>query len=199
MNENEKQLEQTSDNRATNSTNEIANEIQSLPSRFSPFCRSDCMICNSGHLSEIHEWRPTMTFRELSEKIKNEFQLSISKDQLWRHFKNFNQQLTGQIVKHMESFDLQVETLTEHQHRVLFLGKIAFDQILDRINAGTLQFSLDDYEKIMKLFYNTLRDPSAAQTDSQAMFALFQKAASRGGAPLEQGVLISFPQQKQAD
>lgn len=177
------------------------NEISStqLTNGFSPFCRSDCIVCNSGILKEIHEWRPAHTLDEIVELAKKENGLEVSRYQLHRHFKNFNKVLSGQITKHMENFDLKVETLSEHQNRVLFLGKIAFDQILDRINAGTLTFTLDDYEKIMKLFYNTMKDPSAAATDSAAMIALFQKAAERGGAPMQQMALISMPARTQPD
>jgi hypothetical protein len=189
MDEIEKNETPESENRAISATEENATESESTPTRFSPFCRTGCVICNSGILQEIHTLRPTCTFIELSETIKKEYGLEFSKDQLWRHFQNFNQKLSGEIFRHIANFDLQVETLSEHQKRVLFLGKIAYEDILRRVDAGTIQFSIDDFEKIMKLFYGTMQDPSAAITNSNQIINLFVAAANRGGAPLEQQAL----------
>lgn len=186
MEEIEKNETQESENRAISTTEENAQNTESTPTRFSPFCRADCAVCNSGAIKEIHEWRPNHTFIELSEKLKNELGLELSKDQIWRHFQKFNQKLSGEIFRHIENFDLQVETLSEHQKRVLFLGKIAYEDILKRVDSGTLQFTIDDFEKIMKLFYGTMKDPSAAVSNSNQIVNLFMAAATRGGAPLEQ-------------
>lgn len=201
-----KKEQKENENCAISQTTEMPIQIDTNK-KYSPFCRSDCVICNSGLLTEIHTWRPEHTFTSLTEKLKNEYGLDFSRDQLYRHFKNYNQQLTGAIVKHIENFNMQVETLSEHQKRALFLGKIVYDDLLRQIDNGTLNFSLEDYKLIMDMFYKTLKDPSSAGNTSEVMIEAFQRARvrSRGGAPNEQldiydtGIRVTVPQRTESE
>jgi len=158
----------------------------------SPLCRDTCQVCNSGFLNEIHNWRRDLPLRELSEKIKFELKLDLSKDVLATHFTHYSKSLRQESTrKLLEKFDAQSETVSEHQKKTLFLAKISFDHIVDRIEAGTLLLGIEDFEKMVKLYYTVLRDPDSASDDN--ILAIFQRASSAMGCSLEQGILIKKP------
>jgi len=148
-----------------------------------------CSVCNSGLLDKIHAWRVSMPLRELSEKIKNELNLDFSKDVLARHFQHYIKALNAESTKRLlAKFDREAENVSEHQKKVLFLCKISFDHIVERLDAGTLHLGIDEFEKMMKLYYGTLRDPDSAGDEN--VIAIFQRASEKYGCGLEQGVLI---------
>jgi hypothetical protein len=149
---------------------------------------TNCSVCNSGLLNEIHALRPTYTLVALAEKIKNDYGVELSKDALSRHFMHYTKQLNTESTKMLlAKFDQQVENVSEHQRKVLFLCKISFDHIIERLENGTLDLGIEDFEKMMKLYYGSLRDPNSA-SDTNIM-AIFQRVSDKYGCTLEQGVL----------
>jgi hypothetical protein len=136
----------------------------------------------------IHQWRPETTYIELSEKIKNELGLDFSKDQLWRHFQNFNEKVSGQLSRHIANFEMEIETLAEHTKRLCFLGKIAYEDILARVDNGQLQFSVDDFVKIQGKINEMVRDPSG-QLPSNVIIMNMLESANKIKVPLNQTAL----------
>jgi len=175
-----------SDNRATDNE-----EIEkNLPKEVDiAFINTNCSVCNSGQLPEIHRLRPTHTLRELAEEINQKYGLELSKDSLSRHFQHYTQSLKVAVVKkQFEIFQQETENIASHQKKTLFLGKIAFDHIVERLENGTLVLGVDDFEKLIKLYYGVLRDPDKAGDEN--IIAIFQRASEKMGCGLEQGVLI---------
>jgi hypothetical protein len=51
-----------------------------------------------------------------------------------------------------------------------------------------LKLGIDELDKMMKLYHNTLSDPGSSADDS--IMAIFQRASNDFGCTLEQGVLL---------
>lgn len=153
------------------------------------FINHNCSVCNSGKLNEIHELRKTKTLIEISNEIKNRFGIELSKDALSRHFHHYTKSLQTETTKALlAKFEKEVESVSEHQKKVLFLCKISFDHIIERLDNGTLLLGIEDFEKMVKLYYSVLRDPDSAGDES--IMAIFQRASKDFGCSLEQGVLL---------
>lgn len=154
------------------------------------FCKSGCKVCSSGHLEYINQLRQSgKGYVEISEALKNEKNYNLSKDIIWRHFKNYNKKL--QLVtteKMLAQFDEKSETVAKHQKETLFLIHKTFDNIVQHLEAGTLILGVGEYEKLVNLYYKTLRDPDRQDDDSY--LAIFQKASHDLGINLEQGILF---------
>lgn len=155
------------------------------------FCRPNCQVCTSGHLEYIQKSRRDgMKLVELSNHLKNEFDLNLSKDVLWLHFKNYNKKLrVASAEKLLKDFNEKIETTHKHQKATLFLINRSFQNICEHLESGSLILGVDDFEKLVKLYYNILRDPDRKPEDD-SIIAIFQRAAKKHGFPLEQGVLI---------
>jgi hypothetical protein len=148
-----------------------------------------CMVCNSGFINEIHQMRSSLSLRELSEKIKEEYGFNFSKDVLARHFQHYTRALNVESTKMLlAKFDRDAENVSEHQKKVLFLCKISFDHIVERLESGTLELGMEDFEKMIKLYYSVLRDPDSVGDGN--IINIFQRASEKYGCGLEQGVLI---------
>jgi hypothetical protein len=148
-----------------------------------------CSVCNSGIVKQIHDWRPTHTLDEMVALAKKDYNITLSRDAIARHFKHYTHDLTrASALALWEKFSLDVETVATHQKKVLFISNIAFEHILERLDNGSLTLGVDDFEKMVKLYYSVLRDPDSA--GDQNIIAIFQKASEKYGCSLEQGVLI---------
>lgn len=153
---------------------------------------TNCSVCRSGHLKEIHAWRKTMTLREISDKLKSTFNIDIAKDSLSRHFLHYSKLIRVRTIeKEFLNFDEKLETLTQHQRKTLFLCKITFDHIVKRLEAGTLDLGISDFEKLVNLYYRVLRDPD--RSGDEDILAIFQRASDKYGATLDQGVMVIKP------
>lgn len=154
------------------------------------FCKNSCKVCSSGYMDYITDLRRSgMGYVEMSEHLKNKLNLELSKDVIWRHFRNYNKKI--QLVsteKLLADFDEKSETVLKHQKECLFLINKTFDNIVEHLNNGTLILGVSEFEKLVSLYYKVLRDPERANDD--AYIAIFQKAAHEHGFNLEQGVLI---------
>ena len=181
-----------------NESNEKSNDLKSDEHRAinatEPFqiVHTQCSVCNSGKLKEIHAARAGRTLVELAEKINAEFGLELSKDALSRHFIHYAKKVETVATREMfVQFNEAVESVAQHQKKTLFLGKVAFDHIVERIENGTLILGVDDFEKLIKLYYGVLRDPDSAGDEN--ILAVFQRASEKYGDSLSQGVLLKFP------
>ena len=187
--QNENQDEQN-ENRANNATDIFEQKKTTIN-----IVNTNCSVCNSGLLDEIHALRPTHTLIELSEEIKKKHGVVLSKDALSRHFQHYSKQLQQESTKALfAKFDQEVENVAQHQKKVLFLAKISFDHIIERLENGTLNLEVDDFEKMIKLYYSVLRNPDSATDDN--IIAIFQRASEKYGCGLEQGVLIKTPKRE---
>lgn len=183
--ENEKQNELLE----TNPNNATENDE---PEMLDKIVRTNCTVCRSGHLKEIHAWRKTLTLREISDKLKSQFKIEIAKDALSRHFQHYSKLVRVRTIeKEFLNFDEKLETLTQHQRKTLFLCKITFDHIVKRLEAGTLDLGISDFEKLVNLYYRVLRDPDRAGDED--IIAIFQRASDKYGATLDQGVMVMKP------
>jgi len=159
-----------------------------------PILKSNCSVCNCGHLDEIHNLRKTHGLVELAEVINKKYNLDLNKDSLSRHFQHYNISIrTNTTLKLYEDFNRETENLIEHQNRALFLINISFKHILERLENNTLELGFDEFEKMLNLYYKLLKDPGNSADDG--LMAIFQKASQKYGCSLEQGVLIKLPKQ----
>lgn len=154
------------------------------------FCKPGCKVCSSGYMEYINELRKSgKGYVEISEVLKKEKNINLSKDIIWRHFRNYNKKL--QLVtteKMLAQFDEKSETVAKHQKETLFLINKTFDNIVQHLEAGTLVLGVGEYEKLVNLYYKTLRDPD--RQDDDQYLAIFQKASRDFGVNLEQGILL---------
>lgn len=166
-----------------------ANDSFLSPQSEDKILNRNCSVCNSGFVEEIHKLRADHTLVELAEVIKSKFNVELSKDALSRHFIHYTSSLQKASTKAMwQTFQRDVESVSQHQKKTLFLGKIAFDHIVERLESGSLLLGVDDFEKLIKLYYTVLRDPDGGGDDD--LIAIFQKASKEMGCDLAQGVLI---------
>lgn len=128
-----------------------------------PFCSGKCSVCDSGYADIINGARNKFTLRGLSEYLKNEYNLELSKDVLHNHFQKYAVKLRRESVKKAyELFTVESATLAVHQKQTLFLASYTFEEILRRIQNGTLEVGIEEFEKLMKLYYQIMQDPQGA-------------------------------------
>lgn len=170
----------------TNDTNEpIKNESQEITITPSPFCSGVCGVCDSGFAAEINGLRPTKTLKELSEHLKNEYGIELSKDQLHWHFKKYGLKLREQsTMKAYEQFSHDIDLVATHQKQTLFLAQFTFEELLRRISSGMMKVEIGDYEKLIKLHYQILQAPELAP--QQGLVETFILAQKKFRIPLEQ-------------
>jgi hypothetical protein len=162
--------------------NETEHELGILPS---PFCEGRCGVCDSGFAVEINALRPTKTLIELSEFLKNEYAIELSKDQLHWHFKKYGLKLRQHsTIKAYTEFSAAIDLVAEHQKQTLFLAQYTFEEILRRIASGTLKVDISDYEKLIKLHYQILQAPELAP--QQGLVETFLLAQRRFNVPISQ-------------
>lgn len=152
-------------------TNECSATIETIQSEIvnthgiaqDPFCSGKCSVCDSGYADIINAARNKFTLRSLSEYLKNEYDLSLDKDALSRHFIKYAEKLRRESVKKAyELFSVESATLAVHQKQTLFLASYTFEEILRRMQNGTLTVGIEEFEKLMKLYYQIMQDPQGA-------------------------------------
>lgn len=184
QNEKKKQNESEENRATTPTTNSQIAEIKPI--------HSNCKVCSSGFVDIIHKLRATMTLDELSEVLKKEHGLELSKTNLSYHFVRYGRALENESAKKLyEKFKSDVDAIADHQHKTLFLANISFKHIMDRLDAGSLVLGIDDFEKLVKLYHSVLKNPHEAGDNN--IIAIFQRASEKYGCSLEQGVLVKMP------
>jgi hypothetical protein len=178
------------ENSATTETPITKQDAEKMEMLDSPFCQSNCKVCNSPYRELIFEMmKEGKTYRDISTFLKENHNENISISSISRHKQNYSRALRTLSNKlDYEKFNAQAENVSVHQKQVLFLMKASFKQILEHLNSGSLVLSIDDYEKLTKLYYNVVQDPDSA--DDGDIVALFQKASKKQGFDIEQGILF---------
>lgn len=171
---------QTTDASATLAMPENENPESSL----SPYCDArKCKICASGYVDEVNALRGKKTLREMSAYMKEEFDLDIGKDVFAHHFQRYTEKLRAvSLPKAYAAFHAETETVAKHQTQVLFLASHTFNEIIRRLQNGTLDVGNDQFEKLLKLYYQILRDPDAAALPD--VTEIYIRAAKRYNVPL---------------
>jgi len=178
------------ENSATPETEINKIEAKEIELRESPFCQKNCKVCGSPHRNQILEMlKDGVVYRDISKHLKKSYNENISISSISRHKKNYNRALrTLSLRVDLDKFDVQAENVAKHQKQVLFLMHESFNQIMSHLTAGSLVLSIDDFEKLTKLYYNVVRDPDSANDED--VIALFQQAAGKRGFDINQGVLF---------
>jgi hypothetical protein len=147
----------------TNQTDpiEIKTQIQNADDILCP-SQKNCMICNSPAFFAVNKWRRAgKTLREISALLKDEFEMDVSKDAVNRHFRRYNELMRSEVsVIAFEEFKRESKDLATHQKETLFLMSFAFQELLRRIENGTLHIDIEDYERLTKMYYQVLNNPS---------------------------------------
>lgn len=152
-------------------------------------CNSRCKVCHSNYLKEIHRLKKAgHTYARISVLIKKEFNLKISSSSICRHFHNYQKHknlLAAQII----DADLVKDANQQATHTKKLLGLIneAFASIKERVATGNIILGIDSLDKLMKLKYQVL---AGQATDEEDILAIFQKASSKYGFDVNQGVLF---------
>ncbi len=157
--------------------------------KISPFCRKDCRVCNSDLVVEIHKMIDLRKpYIEICTYLFSEKGYKISPASISRHYQNYKEHrkvLTAEKMK--VQLDQETDVLTRHRTQSTILADLLFQQIESKIKCGTLDVSIGDYEKIVKLYHQVLNGDGSAMDE---MVAVFRKASDRYGFSLEQGVLF---------
>lgn len=164
-------------------------EITESKITISPLCRADCKICNSEHIEEIHELlKLKKRYVDICEHLEKRFDFSISPASITRHYTNYKKSLKELAHKRMiNSFEEEADELVRDQKRCSTLGTALYKNIVSRLEANTLEVSISDWEKIIKLRHNVLNGDNGAMDD---LVGIFQKATDKYGAGLNQGMLF---------
>jgi hypothetical protein len=120
-----------------------------------------CIVCNSGMAPEVNAMRADgSTLREIAAHCTAKG-TEIGKMVVSRHFNRYNTLLRHEssFIAY-ENFKRDAETIGKHQTQTLFLMSYAFNELCKRIQNGTLQIGIEEYEKLTKLYYQVLEDPS---------------------------------------
>lgn len=143
--------------------------------RFEKTCASNCRVCLTGNAQKVQKMVATgMTYTQLVADLEKENGTVLSTASVSRHMSNYRATLrTAMVGKMYEVFDENAETAALHQSRVLFLARLAFDDIMLRYDAGHYHFSIDELDKLLKLFYQILKNPD--QAGLPGVLSLFQQ------------------------
>lgn len=184
INETNGDLEQTTENDVTTTVTT------------SPFCRSDCKICNSDHMIKIHEFiKLGKTYRDICDYLKMKQGFEISPASITRHMTNYREALRQHAQqRELQKFDDEADELIRHQKQATEMADSIYEMIRDRIRDGTIEVSISDWEKIVKLRHSVLRGEAGAMDD---LVAVFQQATDKYGVNLQQGVLFKNNRQPQ--
>lgn len=178
--------------RPTETTADLQTEPMQEIATLDPFCEGKCGVCDSGFAAEINAQRPHKTLRELSEYLKSEYGLELSKDILHTHFKKYGLKLRSESLKKAyEIFEQDAQSVALHTKQTLFLAQATFQEILNRMSNGTMKVELQDYERLLKLYYQILQSPETAP--QAGLVETFILAQRKYGVPLTQSS-FSFPQ-----
>lgn len=168
---------------------EEKNENCGKGGRLSPTCQSNCKLCNSDHVEYVHSLIGMKTYDEIRTLLRDEKQFDISSASLSRHFSNYREYkrtlVEREITRQVES---EVSVLATHQRQAAFLADAIFQQIETHLKAGTLQLSVADWERAVKVYHSILKGGDEKGLDD--LVAVFQGAANKHGFSLAQGVLF---------
>lgn len=155
----------------------------------SPFCRADCKLCKSEHMEYVHSLMNSKTYKEIQTILLDEKGFDISPSSISRHFSNFKKYRQGLVeIEIGKQVEQEVSVLATHQRQAAFLADAIFEQIKTHLQAGTLQLSVSDWERAVKIYHSILKGTDDKGLDD--LVGVFQNAASKHGFSLSQGVLF---------
>jgi len=140
-----------------------------------------CKVCNSGHRTEIERWirEEGLSPRQASQKLKDEYQESISHKSIWRHMN--------------EHFDVKAEARKQYQKSQQQIKeqaqkRLSEIEILDNIIAGDYELHQGVRQWLADLVTEKKRIPLAlvqllTATASEVRQHMKQKQAMLGEDP----------------
>lgn len=136
------------------------------------FCKSGCRVCESGRAVEVQNAVAAgVKYLDIVEKMKSAHGIHLSTASICRHMANYREVLRSVSERQMvEAINIDAENVLVHQARTLSLIKVAYENILTRYQRGLLDFSVDDLDKLTKLFYMVLQNPEQASRPNVAMY-----------------------------
>ncbi len=155
---------------------------------FSPLCRRDCKVCNSGHAREIHGLiEAGRTYKETVAIVSERYGFSVSPAALSRHMANYKESIRTNAAQQVaEAYDAAVDRATLHQMQSAILADSIFENIQRQLATGRYEFSVSDWEKVVSL-HHRLKSGDDGALDG--LMAMFQTAATKHGFSVTQGVL----------
>lgn len=148
-----------------------------------------CIICNAGLAPEINVMRANgSTLREIAAHCTGKG-TEIGAMVVSRHFNRYNQILRQEssFIAYA-NFKRDASLIADHQNQTLYLMSFAFQELVRRIQNGTLDIGIEDYEKLTKLYYQVLEDPSRGVAPD--MMEIYMRAVKTYKMPpIEQGSL----------
>ena len=160
-------------------------ELEHIPGK----CDQRCSVCASGHAAQIRQLQKSgKTLGEISAVMKDQHNLEISVASISRHLSRYKTTLTSQSLNDaLVLFEQEKENLSKHQAVTLMFINAASENIWEQYRLGNLRFSVEQFTKMLELFYRVLRDPDKAGDDD--ILAIFQKI-EKDGVSTKQGVLF---------
>jgi len=145
---------------------ETCASITNLPKiEISSICPRPCTICSSIHIDTIHAMRfdQRLELLTISEKIKNDYNITYSISALSRHFKNYRTKLRA--ITQSKTLTLINNKADQRAKHISFLRCMA-DSMFVKIQERWHEVppSVENLEKIMNLLYKTL-DPKNDDND----------------------------------
>ena len=164
------------------STPEISNQV-------SPLCRKDCKVCNSGFIDFVHEEiKKGTTYAKICSILLKEHSFSVSPSSLTRHISNYRENLKNNANQRLTpQFNQDADFLKVHQDQAIILAEKIYQNITAQIDVGVVKFSVDDWEKVLKLRHLVLKGDMSATED---LLAVFSRASSKYGVSVDQGILF---------
>lgn len=156
---------------------------------------NNCLVCNSGYVDIIHRLRPYYKLDDLSKIIFKKYKIKLSKSVLSYHFKKYNTAVeTVSTKKLYEQFNADIDILTDHRKKILFLSSVGFDKLLEQLESGRLFFGIKEFTELVKLYHTVLKNPEAGSNNN--LIAVFQKMSDQYNINLDQGTLFEKKDEK---
>ena len=155
----------------------------------SPYCQSNCRICNSGHADIVREKiQAGERYADIVSYLRDKYNFSISPSGITRHWANYKKSLVelGKL-REIQRFENEADDLVRHQKQVTTIVDNMFDLIAQRIEDGTLKADIADYATLLKIRHGVLSGDTGAMND---LVGIFQQATDKYGVNLQQGVLF---------
>jgi hypothetical protein len=122
--------------------------------------------------------RPQYTLRELSDVLKKEHGVDLTKDALHRHFLRYRDDVDAESNRLLyENFEAVVDEVADHKQKILFLADRSFDHIIKRLDAGTLILGIGEFLDLVKVYHSVLKNPQSPV--NQNLIQIFERVSQR--------------------
>ncbi len=187
-----KKLDDKTENRTTKKIEHDPNEILKLTENQPEVLpvHKNCLVCESGHVDEIHRLRPYYKLDDITKIIEDKYKIHLSKSVLSYHFNKYYKAVEN--ISHQklyEQFNADVDILTDHRKKILFLTSVGFESLMKQLDEGRLFFGVKEFSELVKLYHTVLKNPDAGSNNN--LIAIFQKMSDQYNVNLDQGTLFS--------